>query len=137
MSAWGHFAKDLAIGVGMNSISTMGETKEAMSRGPEALASTIVKNNWMNIVLAGSSRVGLASLAIHMVMSMGDIYTGARNLASGYNIGMRNKLRPFTTSFEHSDATMMAQQRGMATINGFKSSLGAEAALLAQRYGRR
>lgn len=140
MSAWAHFTKDLALGAGMTALGTIGETKAEIARGksaPSAFLSSFVKNNWMNVVLAGSSRVGLASLALPMVMGAGDLYTGARNIASGYNIGIRTKMRPFSSSFEHSDATMASQQRGMATINGFKSALGTEAAMLAQRYGRR
>jgi hypothetical protein len=140
MNAWEHFAKDLAVGSLWSAPAVIGSVRAAKNEGKDPLMAgvkSIVSNNWMNIAFAGSKLPGWGMFAYPILTSLGAGYTAGRAFVGGHNITMRRTATPFSNSFEHSDVTYAAQQRGMATINGYRSMLGNEAAALAQRYSRR
>lgn len=52
-------------------------------------------------------------------------------------IESRRMVTPFSHSFSHTDATLRAQQRGLRSIYGGRSYIGASAGMMQQLYGRR
>lgn len=141
MSIWDSAKSSLAPAAAFTIPAVLGDMKTAKAQGKsplEAGVGSIVRNNWMNVVMLGSRAPTMGFFALGlMATAPAAAYTGIRNFSSGYNLKVRQSLTPFSGSYEHSDITMSAQQRGMSTINGYRSILGSEAAALAQRYSRR
>lgn len=140
MNSWDHFAKDMGMGALWTAPFVIGEVRAAKAEGKDPIMAgvkSIVSNNWMNLMFAGSKAPGFGMFAYPLLTSLGASYTAGRAFVGGHNITMRQSATPFSNSFEHSDVTYAAQQRGMATINGYRSMLGNEAAAMAQRYSRR
>jgi len=63
--------------------------------------------------------------------------TAAYNRYRSYQTWRREIASPFSHSFSHTDATLRAQQQGIQALGIGRGFVGSEAAMMAQRYGRR
>lgn len=93
---------------------------------------------------AGVVTLNMGFLPGAIVMDAFQGFSGTRALGSslynqyhGMQTFMRTARTPFSHSFQHSDVTLGAQQRGMQAIGNGSGFLGSEAGLMAQRYARR
>lgn len=99
-------------------------------------AKSAVKNNWQNLLIIGASRpnllfTGLIALEMAPALTrMGLNYTSIRLDE------LRQSSVPFSQRYEHSQWASQHQQRGLASINGTRGFLGAEAAAFNSRYRR-
>jgi hypothetical protein len=102
-----------------------------------AATKNIVANNWLNVALIGTAGAGWGyALGYTIAMAPSLIHLGS-GLVQSRNILMSDMSVPFSQSFEHSDWTLKAQQRGLQALSGANSALGSEAGAMAKRYARR
>ncbi len=94
--------------------------------------------------------VGLAFLSRHLFSSAALGVPGAFLLHQAVSGGIgrmmanwrmatsqyRSSVIPFMHSFEHTERSFQAMQQGIQAIHGFRSLIGAEAAVMAARYAR-
>lgn len=101
-----------------------------------------------NPLVAGIKEGAQALIYMRMGLGPGTLVLGGFALAAAgasaaydfnkrQSVYMRQVRAPFSHSFSHTDATLAAQQRGLAAINQGRGLVGSEAGIMNQLYGRR
>jgi len=131
----------------LNAYNYIGAAESAIRAGREAKAQhhsafwaatkDIVAKNWLTVALIGTSEAGLGYIAGQILSMTPAVIHLSSGLVQARNTQFRMASTPFSQSFEHSDWTLRAQQRGLQTLNGANSMLGSEAGAMARRYARR
>jgi hypothetical protein len=87
-------------------------------------------------LIAGNSLLGGMALSIGFAgaKALGASAIGA---SRSLNQWSRSAGQPFSHRFEHSQASYMAMQQGLTSMNISRGAIGNEAGLFAARYGRR
>ncbi len=117
-----------------------GDVREAQRTGKNvawALTKSSVQNNFLNLITIGLTRPLIwqaGIMAVQMAPAMVSLgMTMQRKASDTFRLGVQ----PFSQKFEHSEYSYQMQQRGLSSINGNRSSIGGEAALMHSRFARR
>lgn len=104
-----------------------------------AAARATVETQWPLVVAMGirAPLYGPAVVGLSLLGTVPDLAGAAHGLIRARNVGISEARRPFSHRFEHTQASFEAQQRGLQSIYGARSMIGAEAGAFAQRYARR
>lgn len=123
----------LVMNYALPGVMVLGEAGQARAEGKSTAA----------IIARGGAELGLWALAPAVM----GVYTGVGLAYGAYKVGdaiyrqqssyIRTARTPFSHSYAHSDASMQAQQRGMAAIGRARNLVGSEAAVMASMYSRR
>jgi len=127
--SWGHIAGSALGGVG-----ELAAFRERVSQG-------------QNPIIAGAIAAGslaawttMGFLPALIVTNPGAIYNAGKalyNFSQNTRAWQREFRTPFSHSYQHTEATSMAQQRGLQQLGIARGLIGSEASMMAARYARR
>jgi hypothetical protein len=121
-------------------LPVMADTYAAYRQGknvPGEFVKSTFHNAWPFLLTMGMRGASLWGGLLAMAPVAPMVASSLYSLVEQRSHYLRQSHTPFSHSFNHSDYSLMAQQRGMQTISGVRSMIGSEAGAMAQRYARR
>lgn len=111
------------------------DPEKAYRRAMQFGVGKIIASYMLPRLVFGTSPLGIAAMGVFNWAVSGGITRNLehhRRMAAEY----RSAVVPMMHSFEHTERSFQMMQQGIQAIHGYRSIIGAEAAVMASRYGR-